>query len=107
MMMAGRERIGENAVLKTLGFQDGLLFRLVLVESILITAVGGALGVFSSKFMFGPGNPVNSFIQGFQVEWSTVILGLVLATLLGVVSGIVPAWQAMNLPVVQALRRVA
>ena len=30
MMMAGRERIGENAILKTLGFEDGLLFQLVL-----------------------------------------------------------------------------
>jgi putative ABC transport system permease protein len=107
MMMAGRERIGENAVLKTLGFQDGLLFRLVLVESVLITLLGGALGVFGAKLMFGPGNPVSSFIQGFEVAWSTVILGLVMATLLGVISGIVPAWQAMKLPVVQALRRVA
>jgi putative ABC transport system permease protein len=107
MMMAGRERIGENAVLKTLGFQDGLLFRLVLVESVLITLLGGALGVFASKLMFGPGNPVSSFIQGFEVAWSTVILGLVMATLLGMISGIVPAWQAMKLPVVQALRRVA
>ena len=107
MMMAGRERIGENAVLKTLGFQDGLLFRLVLVESVLITLLGGALGVFASKLMFGPGNPVSSFIQGFEVAWSTVILGLVMATLLGMISGIVPAWQTMKLPVVQALRRVA
>ena len=107
MMMAGRERIGENAVLKTLGFQDGLLFRLVLVESVRITLLGGALGVFASKLMFGPGNPVSSFIQGFEVAWSTVILGLVMATLLGMISGIVPAWQTMKLPVVQALRRVA
>ena len=107
MMMAGRERIGENAVLKTLGFQDGLLFRLVLAESLLITLLGGALGVFGAKLMFGPGNPVSSFIQGFEVAWSTVILGLVMATLLGMISGIVPAWQAMKLPVVQALRRVA
>ena len=107
MMMAGRERIGENAVLKTLGFQDGLLFRLVLVESVLITLLGGALGVFGAKLMFGPSNPVSSFIQGFEVAWSTVILGLVMATLLGMISGIVPAWQAMKLPVVQALRRVA
>jgi putative ABC transport system permease protein len=107
MMMAGRERIGENAVLKTLGFQDGLLFRLVLAESLLITLLGGALGVFGAKLMFRPGNPVSSFIQGFEVAWSTVILGLVMATLLGMISGIVPAWQAMKLPVVQALRRVA
>jgi putative ABC transport system permease protein len=107
MMMAGRERIGENAVLKTLGFQDGLLFRLVLVESVLITLVGGALGTFGSRLMFGPGNAVNSIIQGFRVQWSTVILALVIAILLGVVSGMVPAWQAMKLPVIQALRRVA
>jgi ABC-type antimicrobial peptide transport system permease subunit len=73
----------------------------------MITLFGGALGVFGSKLMFGPGNPVNNFIQGFQVAWSTVILGLVMATLLGMVSGIVPAWQAMRLPVIQALRRVA
>ncbi|UCG89184.1 MAG: FtsX-like permease family protein [Gemmatimonadota bacterium] len=107
MMMAGRERIGENAVLKVLGFQDGLLFRLVLVESVLITVLGGALGVFGSKLLFGPNNFVNAFIPGFEVEWSTVLLGLAMAVTLGVVSGIVPAWQAMRLPVIQALRRVA
>jgi len=107
MMMAGRERISENAVLKTLGFQDGLLFRLVLTESIVITLLGGALGVFGSKILFGPNNFVNAFIPGFEVEWSTVILGLAMATALGIVSGIVPAWQAMQLPVIQALRRVA
>ena len=107
MMMAGRERIRENAVLKTLGFQDGLLFRLVLTESTVITLLGGALGVFGSKILFGPNNFVNAFIPGFQVEWSTVILGLAMATALGIVSGIVPAWQAMQLPVIQALRRVA
>jgi putative ABC transport system permease protein len=107
MMMAGRERIGENAVLKTLGFQDALLFRLVLVESIFITVLGGGLGVFGSKMLFGPNNFVNAFIPGFEVEWSTVILGLVMATALGIVSGIVPGWQAMRLPVIQALRRVA
>ena len=107
MMMAGRERIGENAVLKTLGFQDALLFRLVLAESVFITVLGGALGVFGSKLVFGPNNFVNAFIPGFEVEWSTVILGLAMATALGIVSGIVPAWQAMRLPVIQALRRVA
>ncbi len=107
MMMAGRERTGENAVLKTLGFQDGLLFTLVLVESVFITLLGGATGVFLAKFMFGPGNTVNNFIPGFQVEWRTVVMGLVMATLLGVVSGMVPALQAMRLPVIQALRRVA
>jgi len=107
MMMAARERIGENAILKTLGFQDGLLFALTLVEATVITVLGGLLGVFGAKALFRPGNPMNSFIPGFQVEWSTVALGVTIALLLGFVSGFVPAWQAKRLSVVQALRRVA
>jgi putative ABC transport system permease protein len=107
MMMAGRERIGENAVLKTLGFPDGLLFLLVLVEATSITVLGGALGVFGAKGMFGPGNPMTTFIPGFEVHSSTVTLGLSIALILGLVSGFVPALQAMRLSVVQSLRRVA
>jgi putative ABC transport system permease protein len=107
MMMAARERVGENAILKTLGFQDGLLFALTLVEATVITLLGGLLGVFGAKVLFRPGNPMNSFIPGFQVEWSTVALGVTIALLLGFVSGFVPAWQAKRLSVVQALRRVA
>jgi putative ABC transport system permease protein len=107
MMMAGRDRTGENAIMKALGFQDELLFRLVLTEAVLITFVGGALGVFGAMGLFGPDNPVNSFIPGFQVQWNTVLMGLSMAIMLGVVSGFVPAWQAMRLPVIRALRRVA
>lgn len=107
MMMAGRERIGENAVLKTLGFPDGILFMLVLVEAVTITLFGGALGVFGAQAMFGPQNPMTTFIPGFMVESSTVVLGLSIAFVLGLVSGFVPAFQAMRLSVVQSLRRVA
>jgi putative ABC transport system permease protein len=107
MMMAGRERIGENAVLKTLGFPDGLLFVLVLVEAVAITLLGGALGVFGAQALFGPSNPMTTFIPGFMVESSTVVLGLSIAFVLGLVSGFVPAFQAMRLSVVQSLRRVA
>jgi putative ABC transport system permease protein len=107
MMMAARERTGEGAVLKTLGFPDTLLFRLVLGEAVTITLVGGALGVFGAMGLFRPGNGLSSFIPGFGVTWTTAGLGLFLALALGVVSGVVPAWQAMRLSVIQALRRVA
>lgn len=107
MMMAARERIHEVAVLKTLGFTDGLLFGLVLAEALVISTVGGLLGVVGAKLLFGPANPVNMFIPGFSVYWTTMALGLGTAVVLGLVSGFVPAWQAMRLSVVQALRRVA
>ena len=107
MMMAARERIGEHAVLKTLGFQNGHLFGIVLAEAMVITLVGGSIGILGAKVLFGPDNPVNSFIPGFAVLPSTMALGFGFALLLGLVSGIVPAWQAARLSVVQALRRVA
>jgi putative ABC transport system permease protein len=107
MMMATRERAGEHAVLKTLGFQDGTVFGLVLAEAVTLAMIGGAIGVFGAMGLFRPGNSMSTFIPGFGVEWSTALLGLGLAAALGLVSGIVPAWQALRLPVVQALRQVA
>lgn len=107
MMMAARERINENAVLKTLGFPDSLLSALVLAEALSITVLGGALGVLAAAGMFRPGNPVNNIIPGFEVESTTVGIGLAIAILLGIASGLVPAWQALRLSVVESLRRVA
>src|SRR5207247_9219892 len=51
MMMATRERIPEFGVLKTLGFDDGTIFRLVLVEAAVITFGGGALGALLAKLV--------------------------------------------------------
>lgn len=107
MMMAARERVHEVAVMKALGYRDGLLSLLVLVEAVLITAIGGLLGVFGAKAMYGSTTALNSILPGFAVTWSTVLVGMAIAVLLGIVSGAVPAWQAARLSVVQALRRVA
>jgi putative ABC transport system permease protein len=108
MMMSGRERTSEVAVLKTLGFSDRLLFGLVLVEAALITVVGGALGVFGAKVLFeGTGFQGMGFLPGFEVKLSTAGVGMAIAVLLGLISGLVPAWQAARLPVAHTLRRVA
>jgi putative ABC transport system permease protein len=108
MVMAARERANEVAVLKTLGFSDRLLFGLVLAEAAAITVVGGLLGVFGAKLLFeGTGFQGAGFLPGFQVKLSTAALGMAIAILLGLISGLVPAWQAALLPVAHTLRRVA
>ncbi len=108
MMMASRERTSEVAVLKTLGFSDRLLFGLVLVEAAVITVVGGALGVFGAKVLFeGTGFQLMGLLPGFEVKLSTAAVGMLIAVLLGLISGLVPAWQAARLPVAHTLRRVA
>ncbi len=107
MMMAVRERVNEVAVMKTLGFQNGTLFGIVLAESIAITMLGGTIGLFLARMAFAGDNPVNQFFPGFMVRTETILLGLAIALVLGLVSGAVPAWQSARLSVVQAFRRVA
>lgn len=107
MMMAVRERIGEIAVLKTLGFQDRAVFWLVLAESVLIAVLGGALGLLLARMAFMGRTPLNAFFPGFGVTGATIGLGMLVALGLGVVSGAVPAIQSARLSVVSALRRVA
>ena len=107
MMMAVRERIGEIAVLKTIGFQNSTVGILVMIESVLITVLGGALGLGLAKLAFSGKNPMSAFFPGFGVTGGTIALGLLVAAGLGVVSGAVPAVQSARLSVVNALRKVA
>jgi putative ABC transport system permease protein len=107
MMMSARERTREVAVLKTIGFTDRTLFGLVMLEAAVITLIGAALGLGGAKLLYKATNfNAGGFLPGFDVTTSTLVLGLSVALLLMLASGLVPAVQAARLPVVQALRRV-
>ena len=105
MAMAIRERTAEFGVLKTLGFEDGTIFRMVLLEAAVITLGGGALGALGAKLLI-EGSHFNAmgFLPPMTVRWSTVTTGIGIAVLIGAVSGLIPALQASRLRIVQALR---
>jgi putative ABC transport system permease protein len=107
MVMAIRERTSEIGVLKTLGFEDGTLFGLVVAEAAVITLGGGIGGALLAKFAIeGSGFNFGGFLPPMSVYWSTVVTGIAIAFLMGAVSGLIPAWQASKLRIVDALRRV-
>jgi putative ABC transport system permease protein len=107
MMMSARERTGEVAVLKTVGFSDGLLFALVMVEAGALALTGAAIGLGAAKILY-PAIHFNGagFLPGFTVATSTLIIGALVAVALMLASGLVPALRAARLPIVQALRKV-
>lgn len=107
MMMAVRERIGEIAILKTLGFQNTLLSGMVVAEAVAISLLGGAVGLLLARLAFTGTTPLNTFFPGFGVTGGTIALGLALAAGLGLISGAIPAWQSARLSVVGAMRRIA
>jgi putative ABC transport system permease protein len=107
MMMSARERTGEIAVLKTIGFSDLTLFGLFLVEAGIIAFTGAILGLGGATLLYRASNfNAAGFLPGFEVTGRTLLLGSGVAVLLMLASGLGPAVRAARLPVVQALRRV-
>src|SRR5439155_1656622 len=65
MMMSARERTGEVAVLKTIGFSDWRLFGLVMLEAGLITLTGAVLGLGGAKLLY---RATNFNAAGFELS---------------------------------------
>ena len=107
MMMNARERTKEVAVLKTIGFGNGRLFSMVMLEAGIITVIGAIIGLGGAKLLYKTTNfNAAGFLPGFDVTTDTLLMGAGIALLLMLASGLVPAVRAARLPVVQALRTV-
>jgi putative ABC transport system permease protein len=106
MAMAVRERVPELGVLKTLGFGDRTVLFLVLAESLIIATVGGAIGVGLAKLFTLGGDPTGGMLPVFYLSTGEMFLGIGIAIFVGLAAGSIPALTAMNLRIVDALRRV-
>jgi putative ABC transport system permease protein len=105
MAQSIRERIGELAVLKTLGFGNTLILVLVLAESMLLAILGGGAGLFIGWAITRQGDPTGGLLPGFFIASRDLALGVLLILSLGLVAGSMPAFRAMRLRIVDALRR--
>jgi putative ABC transport system permease protein len=106
MAQSVRERTNEIGVLKTLGFSNGGVLGLVLAESVLITVLGGVLGLAGAWWLGVQFEPVfRQYLPGFRVPSDAVAIGAAFMVGLGLIAGAVPAVQAMRLRIVEALRR--
>jgi putative ABC transport system permease protein len=107
MAMTARERIGEYAVLKTLGFRSKHIVSLIFGESLLITMTGCLLGMiltFPAAKVFA--NAVGPLIPVFVVERKTLILDVVASLLVGSIAAIIPTWRAAHIRIADGLRRI-
>jgi putative ABC transport system permease protein len=105
MAQAVRERTNEVGVLKTLGFTDGKVLLLVLGESLLIAVAGGLPGLFLARVVATGFQLPVGFMPELYIRGEMLALGVALVFALGLVTGAIPAWQAMRLSIVDALRR--
>ena len=105
MAYAVRERTNELAVLKAIGFTDRAVLGLVLGESLVLTGLGGAIGLFLAWLLVSTGDPTGGSLPMFYIPVKDLVTGVVLIGVMALVAGILPALQAQRLRIADALRR--
>jgi putative ABC transport system permease protein len=106
MAQSIRERTNELGVLKTLGFTEGRILGLVLLESGLVAILGGGLGLFLAWGITAMGDPTGGFLPAFYFPTRDLVAGIVIVLVMGFATGIIPGLQASRLKIVDALRRI-
>ncbi len=109
MTTAIRERTREIGIRKAIGASDGAILWEFLVESALIGALGGLVGVLAGILLcsyLDMRSAASATFQLFNVTPLLAARSFALAVLLGALSGIAPAWSAARLQPTEALRRL-
>jgi putative ABC transport system permease protein len=113
MYTAVSTRSREIATLRALGFNATSVVVSVLAESLVLAAIGGALGGLAAYAAFNGYQTSTMNFQtfsqvafAFRVTPDLLVLGLVYALLMGLVGGLFPAIRAARLPIPSALREL-
>jgi putative ABC transport system permease protein len=67
--------------------------------------LGGFAGLGGAWLIIASGNPVPGLLPVFYLPAGSLVSGALLAVALGIVAGVLPAWQAMRMQISEALRR--
>ena len=109
IVMSVQDRVKEHAVFQTLGYNGGLIGRLIISEGVLLALVGGAIGAAAataviqwSQFSLS----VDGLSIPIEARSELVLFGLLIAIALGVLAGMVPAWRASRRQIADCFRAV-
>jgi len=107
MAMSARERTGEYAVFKTIGFGKWHIAGLIFGESFFITLTGCCLGIlatFPAAKAFG--DAMSAYLPIFHVSKQTIYLDIAAAFVVATVAGIIPTFRSVNIRLAEGLRKI-
>jgi putative ABC transport system permease protein len=102
MTIAVSERVSEIGLLRAMGAERRIIFKLFLFEALSLSAVGGIIGVLSG---IGIVWLISNLLPELPTElaWGYIAAAFTLSLLIGIVSGVIPAIKAAHLDPLQAL----
>jgi putative ABC transport system permease protein len=107
MAISVRERTGELAILKAIGFKDGSILLFILAEALAIALCGGILGLALALLAIPVlGAALSGMLPSLILSKSMLAAGIGFALLVGAASGFLPGVGTMRLRVVDAFRRI-
>lgn len=107
-VMSVQDRIKEHAVLQTIGFSGPRVFRLVMAESVILSFAGGLIGVGAAMLTLELSSlsvGAEAVTIAFTPSLRLAGMGLIVATISGLLAGIAPALHAARTEIVPALRQ--
>lgn len=102
MTIAVSERVSEIGLLRAIGAERSIIFKLFLFEALSLSAVGGLIGVLAGIGIVGL---ISKLVPALPTElaWSYITAAFILSLLIGIISGVIPAIRAARLEPLQAL----
>ncbi len=109
IVLSVQDRVKEHAILQTLGYSPLLISRLIVFEGICVGLFGGGLGTLAAVTAIAWGQfslSVDGLSIPIQAGFQPLALGMSISLLLGILAGLVPAWQATRAEIAQSFRAI-
>lgn len=104
MMVTVKERTVEIGIRRAIGATPGDILSQIILESISLTLIAGSAGIVISVLILNVLDMIPQVEASFQIGFGTAMMALCLLALLGILAGLAPAYRAMKIKPVDAMR---
>lgn len=109
IVLSVQDRVKEHAIFQTLGYTPSMIARFIILEGLFMGLIGGGLGTLAATGVIEWGQyslSVDGLSIPIQAGFPLFLAGMGISMVLGVLAGLVPAWQATRSEIAQCFRAV-